>query len=147
MARTVSRAGVSSHRPLPVTSARMKAVRREGTDPELAVRSALAALGLQFRINVRSLPGTPDAANLRRMFAIFVHGCFWHRHPGCRYSTTPKTNVRFWKEKFAANVARDKRNIEALKRRGIRVVVVWQCELKNPRLRGRLRRLTQAPTR
>lgn len=127
-----------SYVPLPETSTRMKAVRQEGTAAELAVRQALSALGLRYRLNVRTLPGSPDVANASRGFAVFVHGCFWHRHPRCPSATMPKTNKSFWKRKFADNVARDRKKIRALEECGVHVVVVWECETKRPGLAARL---------
>ena len=125
--------------PLPETSRRMKAVRRAGTDAEVAVRHALAGLGVRYRLNVQSLPGSPDLANRAQRFAIFVHGCFWHRHPGCSQASTPKSNRRFWREKFRANILRDRRAVKALEQSGFRVVVVWGCEAQHADLPGRLR--------
>lgn len=110
----------------------MKLVRRGGTAPELAVRKILSKLGLRYRLNVRSLPGTPDVANQAARWALFVHGCFWHRHAGCRLASTPKSNQAFWSRKFDANVARDARKERALVAAGFRVVTVWQCELADP---------------
>ena len=111
-----------------------------GTAPELLVRAALARLGVRYRLNVRALPGRPDIANQKKGFAIFVHGCFWHRHPGCQFATTPKTNRQFWERKFAVNVDRDRRRMKALEMRGIRVVVVWECAAKRQTLQRRLER-------
>jgi DNA mismatch endonuclease (patch repair protein) len=120
----------------------MKLVRRAGTHPELAVRAALSALGIRYRTCVASLPGSPDVANRRRRFAIFVHGCFWHGHHGCRLFTVPKTNTTFWREKVVANRRRDRRKAEALRRLGFRVITVWQCETRTPaKLERRLERL------
>jgi DNA mismatch endonuclease, patch repair protein len=117
----------------------MKAVRQAATLAELEVRRALSSIGFRYRVNVTSLPGSPDVANVRRKFAVFVHGCFWHRHPGCRHTTTPKTNCAFWHDKFAANVHRDRRAKKALERRGFRVIVVWECEARTQRrLLGKL---------
>lgn len=106
----------------------MRAVRRERTTPELAVARYLRARGVRFRTNVRSLPGSPDLANKTRKLAVYVHGCFWHRHPGCKKATTPKDNADFWRTKFEQNVARDRRKEEALRELGFEVAVVWECE-------------------
>lgn len=124
------------------TSARMAGVRRAGTAPELAVRRALTALGLRYRVANRDLPGSPDVANRARGWAVFVHGCYWHRHGGCGRASVPKRNVAFWTAKFAANVARDARARAALRRRGFRVLVIWECQTRRPRdLEARVRRL------
>ena len=100
------------------------------TKPELTLRRALHAHGYRYRLHDRKLPGRPDIVMRKRKVAIFVHGCFWHRHAGCRYTTTPATRPEFWQEKFRQNVERDARNIEALRAAGWRVAVVWECSLK-----------------
>jgi DNA mismatch endonuclease (patch repair protein) len=109
-------------------SERMSRIRGKDTTPELALRKALHALGLRYRLHAR-LPGRPDIVLPRQAVAIFVHGCFWHRHRACRIATTPKSNKRFWIDKFARNVARDKRVKAELESAGWRVFVVWECEL------------------
>jgi DNA mismatch endonuclease, patch repair protein len=116
----------------------MGRVRQRGTTPELAVREVLRSLGVRYRLNARGLPGSPDVVNRARRFAIFVHGCYWHRHPDCRLTTTPTRNAAFWQAKFDANQARDRRNVEALRQAGFAVLVVWECETRDP---DRLRRL------
>ena len=115
-----------------VRSRIMRSVRRERTDPEEAVAAALRRAGVRFRRNVRSLPGSPDLANKRRRFAVYVHGCFWHRHPGCPRATTPKANAKFWRTKFASNVERDARKEQALRALGYDVEVIWECQAKDP---------------
>jgi DNA mismatch endonuclease (patch repair protein) len=107
----------------------MRRVRRAGTEPELALRRVLSDLGLRYTLRNRDLPGSPDIANRRKRFAIFVHGCFWHRHAGCRRTTTPKANRAFWEAKFEANIVRDRQAIRDLKRLGYRVVVIWECRV------------------
>ena len=106
----------------------MSRIRGRDTKPELLVRSVLHRLGFRFRLNPVRLPGRPDVVLTRHHTVIFVHGCFWHRHGGCRFAFQPKTNVEFWTEKFGQNVARDARNKRALRRLGWRVLVVWECE-------------------
>ena len=129
------------------TSARMARVRQHGTAPEILVRRACSDLGVRYTTRNPDLPGSPDLANRSRAWAIFVHGCYWHRHDGCRLATTPKTNAPFWLAKFAANVARDAKARGALRRRGFRVLTLWQCEAENtPRLEARLRRFLSAAT-
>ncbi len=98
-----------------------------------AVAAWLRAHHLGYRRNVRDLPGRPDFANRRAGFAIFVHGCYWHRHPGCARTTTPIRNRGFWLDKFAANVARDAARSAELEQAGLRTIVVWECETENPR--------------
>ena len=102
------------------------------TSPELAVRKLLHRLGYRFRLHQRDLPGTPDICFPGRKKAIFVHGCFWHRHEGCRRTTTPRTRRSFWTEKFQHNVARDRGNLNDLAALGWSVLVVWECETAYP---------------
>jgi DNA mismatch endonuclease (patch repair protein) len=121
----------------------MARVRQRGTRAELAVACALRRLGISYRKNVRSLPGSPDFANRSGHWAIFVHGCFWHRHTGCKLATMPKTNETFWRDKFANNRIRDARAIRNLRGIGFRVCLIWQCQTGNPeglseRLKARL---------
>jgi DNA mismatch endonuclease, patch repair protein len=113
----------------PSRSALMARVRQRGTAVELAVGSSLRSLGAFYRINVRKLPGSPDFANRTRKWAVFVHGCFWHHHARCKRATVPKSNKKFWREKFEANRARDKRAILELRQSGFRVAVIWECEI------------------
>jgi DNA mismatch endonuclease, patch repair protein len=111
------------------TSKRMGQIRRHGTRPELTVRSIVSSLGARYTLRNRDLPGSPDLANRTRKFAIFVNGCFWHRHVKCSKATKPKRNRRFWQAKFDRNVARDGAAIESLQANGFRVTTVWECEL------------------
>lgn len=110
----------------------MAGVRQSGTEPELVVRSIMCSLGVRYTKGNRNLPGSPDIANRRRHFAIFVHGCFWHRHPNCLLTTTPKRNRKFWESKFQTNVRRDKRAVRALNHLGFRVLTVWECKTRDP---------------
>jgi DNA mismatch endonuclease (patch repair protein) len=107
----------------------MARVRQKGTAVELTVGRSLRCLGASYRINVRKLPGSPDFANRTRKWAVFVHGCFWHHHARCKRATVPKSNNKFWREKFEANRARDKRAIRDLIKSGFRVAVIWECEI------------------
>lgn len=121
-------------------SLNMAKVRGKNTKPELIVRRALHAMGFRFRLHRRDLPGSPDIVLPRRRTAVFVHGCFWHRHPGCPRATTPSTNTPFWKAKFDRNVERDRGQVEALTLAGWNVAIVWECEVRDPaRLRTILR--------
>ncbi|HYK01017.1 MAG TPA: very short patch repair endonuclease [Thermoanaerobaculia bacterium] len=123
----------------PERSALMARVRQKGTANELVVRQALHALGGRFRVNRRALPGSPDISSERRRKAIFVNGCFWHAHRGCLKATLPKNNGDFWRDKLAANVARDARKTAELRRLRFDVLIVWECELPHlARLRTRL---------
>lgn len=110
----------------------MSRVKGKNTKPEILVRRALHALGYRFRLHRGDLPGRPDIVLPKHKTVIFVHGCFWHRHPGCAKASTPKTRIDFWQDKFAANVARDSRNLDALREAGWQAIVVWECETKNP---------------
>lgn len=110
----------------------MARVRQEGTAAERKVAVILRDLGIFYRKNVRSLPGSPDLANKQKRWAIFVQGCFWHHHRGCRRATVPKANQTFWVEKFRMNRRRDAHAVRALRRNGYRVALVWECELDRP---------------
>ncbi len=118
--------------PTPARSALMGRIRGRNTAPEIIVRRASHRLGLRFRVHRPDLPGTPDIVFPKHRLAIFVHGCFWHRHEGCRRCTTPKTRIEFWNEKFRKNVERDRRDAEALLMRGWKVLTIWECQTKNP---------------
>lgn len=109
----------------------MSRVRGKNTSAEIRVRSAAHARGLRFRIHCKDLPGTPDMVFPKWRTVIFVHGCFWHRHPGCQKATSPKSNPGFWLEKFARNVVRDEANVAALRSKGWRAAVIWECETKS----------------
>jgi DNA mismatch endonuclease (patch repair protein) len=124
----------------------MARVRQKGTAAERAVGAALRAAGRAYRLNVKTLPGSPDFANRRDKWAIFVHGCFWHRHAGCARTTEPKTNRGFWRAKFAANQARDAAALLALRAQGFAVAVIWECETRDaPGLRAALARFFGDP--
>ncbi|MCQ4235283.1 DNA mismatch endonuclease Vsr [Pseudomonas stutzeri] len=119
----------------------MRAVKRAHTGPEIVVRRALHALGLRFRLHRRDLPGSPDIVLPRFRTVVFVHGCFWHRHPGCRYASMPKSRQEYWLPKFKANVERDAKKEAQLCELGWRVLVIWECEARKPaELEERLRR-------
>lgn len=109
----------------------MSRIRGTDTGPERAVRSILHRLGYRFRLDARSLPGRPDVVLSRHGTVVFVHGCFWHRHRGCPYAYTPKTRMEFWSRKFDANVQRDRRVAAELHALGWKVLVVWECELRD----------------
>ena len=113
-------------------SALMSRIAGKDTRPELVVRRAAHALGLRFRLHRRDLPGSPDLVFPRRRRALFVHGCFWHRHEGCRLSYKPRSNVEFWETKFRKNVERDRQVMEDLRARGWQPEVIWECETRRP---------------
>ncbi|MBZ9991404.1 very short patch repair endonuclease [Mesorhizobium sp. BH1-1-5] len=120
----------------------MSGIRGKNTGPELAVRKAAHALGYRFRLHRKDLSGSPDLVFPARNTVIFVHGCYWHRHEGCRYCYNPKSNVEFWTEKFKNNVARDQRVGQELQQGGWRVVTLWECETADDDgLRKRLKQI------
>ncbi len=102
------------------------------TVPEMAVRRAAHRIGFRFRLHKKDLPGRPDLVFPRHRLAIFVHGCFWHRHAGCANCTTPKTRPEFWQKKFRGNVERDRRVCEQLERLHWRTLIIWECEAEDP---------------
>ena len=106
----------------------MASIRAKDTRPELLVRRYLHATGLRFRLHDRRLPGSPDLVLPGHRVAIFVNGCFWHRHQGCAYASVPATRPEFWAAKFSGNVARDQRKTAALVGSGWRVITVWECD-------------------
>jgi DNA mismatch endonuclease (patch repair protein) len=109
----------------------MAAVKGKDTKPEMIVRKYLFSRGLRFRVQVRKLPGTPDIVLPKYKTAIFVNGCFWHGHEGCKYFRLPKSNVEFWKEKIERNIERDRESMQALLDLGWKIIRVWECELRN----------------
>ena len=106
----------------------MSGIRGKNTQPELAVRRYLHAHGFRFRLHRRDLPGKPDVVLPKYRTAVFVHGCYWHRHEGCKYATTPSSNREFWQRKFRENVERDQRNRAQLAAAGWHVLVIWECQ-------------------
>lgn len=112
----------------------MSRVSGKHTKPERLLRSLLHRLGYRFTVNGpknKSLPGRPDIVLPSRKSVIFVHGCFWHRHPGCKTATTPKSNTAYWQAKFRRNVERDREAQDALQALGWQVIVVWECDLRD----------------
>ena len=116
----------------PRRSALMARIRSVDTRPEIAVRRLLHAMGYRFRLHRRDLPGKPDIVLPRHRLAIFVHGCFWHQHAGCRLASRPKTRQDYWTPKLAGNVARDEAAQAALRKLGWRVEVIWECDARDP---------------
>lgn len=120
----------------------MSRIRSENTKPEILVRSFIHRLGYRFRLHVKSLPGKPDIVLPKYKTVIFVHGCFWHRHPGCKYAYVPKSRKGFWQKKFRQNVERHVSVTKELKKLGWCVIVVWECEISNyPKLIKNLKKL------
>ncbi|TCN22837.1 T/G mismatch-specific endonuclease [Sinorhizobium americanum] len=114
----------------PKRSALMAKIKGKNTRPEIAVRRELHALGARFRLHRRDLPGRPDIVMPARKLAVFVHGCFWHRHENCRMASDPKTRQEFWAAKFNDNIARDKRNLSDLESLGWEVRIIWECQTR-----------------
>lgn len=109
----------------------MAQVKSKNTKPEMLVRSLLHRMGYRFRLHIKTLPGHPDVVLPRYKAVIFVHGCFWHRHEGCKRATMPATRTEFWRKKIDGNQSRDRRNLTALEELGYRCLVIWQCEMKD----------------
>ncbi len=129
----------------------MSQIKGKDTAIEVRVRKYLFSKGFRFRKNDKRLPGKPDVVLPKYRTVIFVHGCFWHRHPSCKNATTPKSNTDFWLRKFEKNVDNDKKNYDSLKQMGWNVVVVWECELTKARFDATMQRvinelLGKAPT-
>lgn len=112
-------------------SQNMSRIKGKNTKPEMIVRSACHDLGLRYRLHRKDLPGTPDLVFPKHRLCLFVHGCFWHRHPGCKYAYTPKSRLDFWIPKLAKNVERDINAHRALEVSGWRVSIIWECQTKN----------------
>jgi DNA mismatch endonuclease (patch repair protein) len=111
-------------------SRNMRAIKGKNSKPEMRVRSLIHRMGYRYRLHCKELPGRPDLVFPCRKKVIFVHGCFWHQHPGCRYATRPKTREAFWAEKLKENADRDRRQILELQSFGWKVLVVWECEVR-----------------
>ena len=109
----------------------MSRIRGKNTKPEIIVRSLLHKIGYRFRLHRKDLTGKTDIVLPKYNTVIFVHGCFWHRHKGCKYAYTPKSRVKFWKDKFAGTVKRDKQQLKQLKEKGWNVEIIWECETAN----------------
>jgi DNA mismatch endonuclease, patch repair protein len=125
-------------------SERMSRIRSKDTRPELVVRRLLYSLNFRYRLHQRNLPGIPDIVFAKRKKAIFVHGCFWHQHYGCKTSHIPKSRREFWTSKLEGNCVRDKANLRRLKASGWSVLVIWECQVRNlSRLETRLQRFLE----
>lgn len=119
----------------------MSRIGGKDTKPEEIVRKYLFSKGFRYRKNVRNLPGSPDLVLPKYRTVVFVNGCFWHGHEGCKYFVWPKSNAEFWRKKIEANISRDQRKEAQLKDMGWNVLVVWECELRPPRRQATLERL------
>lgn len=128
----------------------MSRIRAENTKPEKAVRRALHGMGYRFRLHRRDLPGSPDIVLPKHRTVVFVHGCFWHRHSGCRLAYVPRSRVAFWMKKFAGTLERDRRALSRLRRESWRALVVWECQTTShtrlaARLAAKLSRASSGP--
>ena len=108
----------------------MSRIRGTNTSIEVAVRKYLFKKGFRYRKNVKDLPGKPDIVLPKYKTVIFVHGCFWHRHEGCKYATTPSSNSEYWQSKFLRNTENDKKHVQELTSLGWKVITIWECEIK-----------------
>lgn len=111
-------------------SRNMSKIRAKNTKPELFMRSELHKLGYRFRVNSKLVEGHPDIYFTKKHVAVFVHGCYWHRHTDCKFAYIPKSNVDFWMKKFANNIERDKKVMDVLRKEHIRVIIIWECTVK-----------------
>ena len=126
-------------------SERMSLIRQKSTKPEILVRGIVRACGFKYRLNVKTLPGKPDLVFPAQRKIIFVHGCFWHRHPDCELARLPKSRLKFWVPKLTQNRLRDLRNVARLRRAKWRVQIIWECQLGDPkRLEKRIRRFLKS---
>jgi DNA mismatch endonuclease (patch repair protein) len=117
-------------------SALMAKIKGKNTGPEMLVRKYLFSNGFRYRIHDRRYPGSPDIVLPKYRTAIFVHGCFWHGHENCRASRLPATNIDYWQEKIEQNIERDKRKTESLEKDGWKVIIIWECKIKNKQQRN-----------
>ncbi|WP_112170033.1 very short patch repair endonuclease [Paraburkholderia unamae] len=130
--RKPRRSAAPDETPEALRSRTMRAVKSKDTGPEMIVRRFLHAAGLRYRLHDTGLPGKPDLVFPGRRVALFVHGCFWHQHPNCPAAARPKSSSDYWTQKLDGNVARDARHHDALKAAGWTVLVIWECETRNP---------------
>lgn len=112
-------------------SRNMAAIKNKNTRPELEIRSYLFKNGFRYRLHRKDLPGKPDLTLTKYKTVIFINGCFWHRHTGCKLAYTPKSNLEFWEQKFQKNVENDLKKLKQLEMQGWKVIIVWECEIKN----------------
>ncbi|HEV7346868.1 very short patch repair endonuclease [Telluribacter sp.] len=126
-----------------VRSYNMSRIRSRNTKPEILVRKFLHASGFRYRLHVKALPGKPDIVLPKFKTVVFVHGCFWHGHTGCKYFVIPKTRTEWWLSKINGNIQNDEHTTSGLEKLGWRVIEVWECELKKDRLSGTLNELAK----
>ncbi len=124
-----------------IRSKNMAAIKGKNTKPEMLVRRFLHANGFRYKLHDKSLPGKPDIVLPKYKTVIFVHGCFWHGHEGCKYYVVPKTRTEWWLNKINGNIANDKKAIKALKKEGWKIINIWTCKLKKSGLSNTLKKL------
>ena len=124
----------------------MSRIKGKDTKPEFIVRRYLHARGLRFRLHNKKLPGKPDLVFSKYKTVVFLHGCFWHKHDGCRYFVVPKTRTEWWLKKIDRNVEKDKENEKALRILGWKVLIIWECDLKKEKRKPILNKLYNAIT-
>ncbi len=119
----------------------MSRIKGKNTKPEMLVRKFLFAHGYRYRLHVKNLPGKPDIVLPKYKTVIFIHGCFWHGHTGCKYYVVPKTSTDWWLNKINGNIANDEKAMSALKKDGWKIITVWECDLKPAKVGRKLERL------
>ncbi|MFI5163910.1 MAG: very short patch repair endonuclease [Bacteroidia bacterium] len=127
-----------------VRSYNMSRIKGKNTKPEILVRKFLHSKGFRFRIHVKKLFGKPDIVLSKSKTAIFIHGCFWHGHKGCKYFVIPKTRTKWWLDKINSNIARDKRNALFLKKSKWKIINIWECQLKPSKINRTLSSLSRS---
>lgn len=116
----------------------MSRIRSKDTKPEMIVRKMLHQNGISYRLHVKDLPGKPDLSNKKKKFAVFINGCFWHQHQGCKRATMPKSNTLYWKPKLKRNIEKFNENVEKLLLNGWRVFTIWECEVQDQKILKKL---------
>ena len=116
----------------------MSRIRSKDTKPEMIVRKMLHKNGIRYRLHVQDLPGKPDLSNKKKNFSVFINGCFWHQHQGCKRATMPKSNTSYWKPKLRRNIEKYNENVEKLILNGWRVFTIWECEVREQKMLNKL---------
>jgi DNA mismatch endonuclease (patch repair protein) len=124
-----------------IRSKNMAAIKGKNTKPEMLVRRFLHANGFRYKLHDKTLPGKPDIVLPKYKTVIFIHGCFWHGHEGCKYYVVPKTRTEWWLNKINGNIANDTKAIKSLKKEGWKIITLWECDLKPAKILKRLERL------
>ena len=122
----------------------MSRIRSTNTKPEMLVRKFLHAQGFRYKLHDKTLPGKPDLVLPKYKTAIFIHGCFWHGHKGCKYYVVPKTRTEWWLQKINGNIVNDEKAVKALKKDGWKIITIWECELKRDKLENTLKKVIRS---